>query len=170
MEVELGLGVELGVGVEIELGLGVAPGWGVVPGVIATTRTRTASPAVALPARSVAVAVSSCSPAARSRPASQVQRPSSDATAPHSVPLTAEDATVTVVPGSAVPASVGRTACSSSPGPGEVISGLAGATVSTVSVAGRPGARLPAWSTELGVSKCGPSARSSTGRQDQEPS
>ncbi len=77
------------------------------------------------------------------------------------VPTTAPSTrTVTRLPGSAVPAMVGRGSASSTPATGVVTTGAAGGTVSTVKLTGAEGGEtLPAASRAVALAVCGPSAR-----------
>ncbi len=138
--------------------------------------TATASAAVPFPARSVAVTTSHCSPTGRSRFAVHAQLPSKAAVVPQATIRAASAArsdravTSTWAPGSALPASRGLATRRVSPAVGAVSTGRSGGTVSTTSSTARPGVRFPARSAAVGVSRCRPSARFSTGRQDQPPS
>jgi hypothetical protein len=78
--------------------------------------------------------------------------------------------TVTVLPGSAVPAMVGVGLAVVLPSAGDVTTGAAGAVLSTVKFLGvLTGLVLPAGSVAVAVTVCGPSLKGVLGEQDQLP-
>jgi hypothetical protein len=142
---------------------------GAVGAVVSTVNVTGAEAGLGLPAGSVCVAVTVCDPSANGVLGVQDHEPSACTVAVQSgVP---PSVTVTVAPGSPVPVTVGVLSLVLEPFTGAVITGAAGAVVSTVNVTGaEAGLGLPAGSVCVAVIVCEPSANGAVGVQVHEPS
>ena len=165
-----GSAVPLNVGVvSLTTWLGVgALTTGVAGGVLSTVIGRVLAGPV-LPAGSVAVALSVCAPSLRAKGGVQVQLPLASTTALQITGPPAPSVTLTVLPGSPVPLTVGVVSLKMLPAVGAMMAGAMGAVESIVTGTLVAGLVLPAGSVAVVLSVCGPSDNAVVGVQLQLP-